>query len=86
MAGTVHRWSGRRCAKIGALFLTALVVLGLLVSLAGPRVSDAAGPLGLVRSVSLGARAHDIAIVGTLAYVARHRPGDSRSHGPRVSR
>jgi hypothetical protein len=50
--------------------LTALIAVGFLALLGGPRPASAAGPLTLVDSLSLGARAHDIAIADGRAYVA----------------
>lgn len=68
MTHTISRpETGQRRGRASA-WSTAAAVLAVLVVLAG--MADAAGTLDLVRSMSLGARAHDIAIVDDLAYVA----------------
>ncbi len=65
-----QRGRDRRPRSNDTVKRSALAVLALVVALAAPRVVDAQSPLALVRSLSLGARAHDIAIAGDLAYVA----------------
>jgi hypothetical protein len=65
-----ERGIDRRHRSNNPVKLSAIAVLGLIAALTAPRVVDAQGSLPLVRSVSLGAPAHDIAIVGNLAYVA----------------
>src|SRR5262245_15201227 len=70
MVTTARRWSDLLRSKIGVRGMIALAALGLMLMTAAPGAADVAGNLGLVRALALGARAHDIAVVGGLAYVA----------------